>query len=775
MPLAIEQWPLIGRQGDLGQFRRALAQEGCGAFLIHGPAGTGKSRLADECRRLAGESGAATSRVVASQAAATLPLGALAHLLPADVGGAAEPAQVFERARAALTAEDGRRLVLVVDDAHLLDASSAVLLTQLVHEGAVFLVGTIRSGEPASDAVRSWWRDEHTVRIDLDDLDPDDVGELLQLALGGPVAADAVRRLADASGGNVLLLRELVFEAIDRGALVDAAGVWNLVGPLHASRRLGEVLTDRLQALDDAARSALDLVSLCAPVGLADLEADVGIAVLEGLEAAGLITLVTLDRRQQVTLAHPLYGEALRDQLPALRARTLLLRQADRVEAQGARRREDALRIATWRLDANGQADPELLLQAAKLARYAHDFRQVERLAAASLLGRPSAEASLLLGEARYELGSFEAAEAALAEPVPPDTTPDLLLQLVLIRTKNTNWGLCDPAGALGLIEEAHVRLGPGAADDLCAEEASVRVFSGDPQGALDVIAGLGDLDTLRVRVLRALSEAPALAFVGRTAEAVRVAEQGFADHTALGDSLAIAHPGSHIVSQVFALIEAGRLHEAEQLAMAGYEVTVADRVPIAQIWFALLLGRSLNLQGRPSTALRWCREGASMARIHSFAGPLRMALNGVALTSAMLGDAPSAAAALREADTLPPFGFLADEAALGEGWAALAGGDPQRARSVIIAGARRAEASSHRLSASWLWHDAARLGATGAAQPLAALARATDSPLVATRAAHIAALEAHDAEGLAAAADGFASVGALLLAAEAATAAADA
>ncbi|MCU1455828.1 MAG: hypothetical protein JWN46_3974 [Acidimicrobiales bacterium] len=776
MPLAIDQWPLIGRQADISQFEAAYARPDGIGFLIHGPAGTGKSRLADECGRRAAAAGASVARVVASQAAASMPLGALAHLLPPDIGSSVDAAQVFDRARAEVVAAyEGRRPVLLVDDAHLLDASSALLLTQLAQADAVFLVATIRTGEAAPDAVRGWWRDERTLRVDLGDLDPDTVGELLQQVLDGPVSAEASRELAKASSGNVLLVRELVFEAIERGALVEVDGVWQLGAPISASRRVTEVLEDRLQALDKRARGVLDVVALCAPVSLSELEADVGAEVLEGLEAAGLIAVTTVDRRQQVSLTHPLYGECLRQQLPVLRARALLLRQADRLEASGARRREDALRVATWRLDANGQADPDLLLRAAKLARYAFDFRQVARLALAASKGAPSPEASLLLGEARYELGSFAEAEAALAEPVPPDTPEHIVLQRLLIRTKNLIWGLCNPARALELIEEFRPGFGPEARDELSSEEASLLVTSGNPRAALAVIARLGDTEVLRVRVLRALPEVLALAFVGRTSDAVAAAERGYADHLALGDSLAIAHPGSHVVSVTFALCEAGRLGEAEEIGKAGYEVTVADRVPIAQIWFAMNIGRANTLQGRPSTALRWYRESAAIARTHRFLGPLRMALTTIALASAMLDDGPVATAALQEAAELPPFGFLGPEAALAEGWTALALGDPERARAVLVAGAHAAEESGHLISASWLWHDAARLGAAGAAGPLASLAALTDSPLVATRAAHVAALEAHDAAGLAAAADGFVSIGALLLAAEAATAAADA
>src|SRR5258706_2220685 len=149
--------------------------------------------------------------------------------------------------------------------------------------------------------------------------------------------------------------------------------------------------------------------------------------------------------------------------------------------------------------------------------------------------------------------------------------------------------------------------------------------------------------------------EAVALAVSGRTADAVAAAEAGFADHTTLGDELAIAHPATHLINQVFALTEAGRLTEAEQLARAGAEVVASYRVPIAQIWFAANLGRVTTLQGRIATARRYYAEAAGLAQANHFAGPRRLALSGLALAHAMLGDAEAARSALRERETVPP------------------------------------------------------------------------------------------------------------------------
>jgi DNA-binding CsgD family transcriptional regulator len=97
-------------------------------------------------------------------------------------------------------------------------------------------------------------------------------------------------------------------------------------------------------------------------------------------------------------------------------------------------------------------------------------------------------------------------------------------------------------------------------------------------------------------------------------------------------------------------------------------------------------------------------------------------------------------------------------------------------ARAMLVASAAAAEQTQHVPVAAWLLHDAARLGAgREVAVRLAALATVTDSPLVAAKAGHALALVDDDAPRLAAAVDQFESIGAMLLAAEAAGAAAEA
>src|SRR5262249_51005820 len=149
------------------------------------------------------------------------------------------------------------------------------------------------------------------------------------------------------------------------------------------------------------------------PLELSYLEAAVPVDVLESLERAGLVT-IAIDA-DDVRLAHPLHGKVIRGAVPRSRARTILLSQAHRLEATQHGAGGAASRIAVCRLDAGGRPAPATLIRGAHLARYAHDFRVVRRLIEAVPGEQRDAAAALLLGEALYEVGDFDAAERVLA------------------------------------------------------------------------------------------------------------------------------------------------------------------------------------------------------------------------------------------------------------------------------------------------------------------------------------------------------------------------
>jgi DNA-binding CsgD family transcriptional regulator len=777
------QWPLVGRRAEVKLFEATLADPRAHGFVIHGPVGVGKTRLADECLAVANALGRPVARATATEGTRHVPLGALAPLLPPGMGDRRfDMVAVFEDVGSVLRSyRDAGPLVLLVDDLHLLDPTSATLLAQAVDSDLVFLVATVRAPEPVASPLSGLWQRARVRRVDLIDLPQTSVETLLHLVLGAPVEAAVVGEIWRASQGNVLFVRELVLGSLDRGRLADQRGVWRLIGPLATTERLAELAAARLGELGPVESDALDLLAVWEPVGLADLEALVGSATTERLDLAGAITVRADGRRQQVSFAHPLFGDIWRERMPALKRRRILLEQVDRVEQRGSRRREDPLRTATARVDATGGADGELLVQAARLARYGRDFPLVERLARAALVEGMTPAAGLLLGEALHELGRFEeaedvlaAAEAEIAGAVVDSTAPDdleLFVLIVSIRCLNMMWGLHRHDDALADSRAARERLGVQPATlALLLNEATLLSYAGRPQQALDALAPIAGLTDPRAVAGRAVAEIPALISVGRPESAIALAREAFAQHrSSITEPIAIADATLHQILEAWALGECGRIAEAAEVAERAYGALPPTDAPDSPMWLAFQRGRAALLAGQPVTARRWLSEAAARCDEHHFAGPRRLSLSYLATAHAWLGDAAAATDAVRELDALPEMAFARAEQELGRAWAAAAAGDVPRARLILLAAADGARSAGYRSSEALLLHEVVRLGEPSpVAERLEALAAECEGPLVGRYAQHARAAAGGRVDELAEVGDAFAEMGAFLLASEA-------
>ncbi|OQR61532.1 helix-turn-helix transcriptional regulator [Streptomyces maremycinicus] len=776
------RWPLVGRERELDEFAAASRDRKCRGFLVCGAAGVGKSRLAEECLERAVAAGSRAGRATATAAAGAVPLGAIAHLLPAGVD-LSDPVAGFAEVAAQLAADrGGGQRLLLVDDLPLLDSASAVLLRQLMDAGAVRLIGTVRTGEPYGDAVAALTGGDSVRRVDLGVLDPERIAELLAAALGRPVARHTVHELSAASGGNVLYLRELVLGALAAGDLTEDGEIWQLrEGRLPGTARLAEVIGARLAGADPAGRPVLELLAVCEPLSLADIEAVAAPHTVAELERAGLIRVAQDRRRTSVSLAHPLYGEVLRAGLPVLRRRALLLEQAARTEAHGARRRGDPLRIATWRLDATGTADPALLARAAVLARHAHDYARAVALLEAVPEDRHTTATRSMLGDAYFEMGCWNEAEAVLARADRLADGEQETLAVALVRTTNLLWSNAPVAEALAANDAALVRItSPAGRRKLKINEGFLRIVAGLPAQGLPLLehleADVSDASDVDTWLRGAWMKPAGLALVGRTHEAVVWAERAHAGHRRVDERALASHPAFQRIPLVLALTEAGRPAEARRVGESAYaELVAADLV--VRVWVAVLLGRTEWLAGRPGTARRWWAEAAALARTFDHAMALRLVLAGLAACAAVLGDPVAAEAALAEHRELPapePGLLSAGEERLGEAWLSAATGRLGEARSVLVAAARTARATGHATGEALLLTDVARLGgARQVAGRLAELARVCDGSLVPARARLARALAEDHPERLLRAADACEAVGADLLTAEAAAAAA--
>jgi DNA-binding CsgD family transcriptional regulator len=804
----LERWPLVGRRADVEAALQAITDPRSAGVVVTGGPGVGKTRLADTTLVEAEAKGLRVVRAMGSETARAIPLGALAHLLPPEVvlaeagEGSLDPVRLMAHARQALRDAAGRA-VLSIDDAQHLDAVSATLLAQLVAEDAVALVITARTGARLPDTIAGLQRAGRIATIDLLPLTDPSVDTLLHLALGAPVEGRTSASLRVASSGNPLVLRELVRTAVAEGTLTTRDGVWYLDGPPPRPSGAAELLSDRLQHLDGDALAVVEALALAGPSRLDVMMTVADLSVLEGLEADDLIELrpgTAPGDPDLLALAHPLLVEAVRQQISPLRTRSVLAAHADRVEAAFGATGDDALRIATWRLDAGIEVDPSLLEAAAVQARLATDFALTARLAGAAERGRPTLRTGLLLGEALHQLAQWNESEAVLADAA--DRAGGLAdrTALVMARSANLLFGLLQTDVATDIVQAAIDALPPGAHDEpddvalarfeLCSRIAMLQVYDGRPADALTTLGPrpdpLPDDSTeqtvaerrthLRSRVVWAMTGGPALVLLGRTADAIEVTQTAHAEHVELGQDVGFPGAGSHMIALGHALQDHGELELAAQVAGSGYEATVLSGGLIGQLWFALHLGRIAMLRGHAGSVERWFRESLSLCATAGWAGPRAIATSGVAAGAALKGDADDAAQAIRDYESMPDqFRFLQPERCLGPAWTASAAGRLDDARALLHAGAEYAARTAQHSSEAWLLYEIARLGhGVEVVDRLTELEVATQSPLVSARANHVRAEAARDLDALTAAAERLAELGIDLGAAEAFAAAAD-
>ena len=769
-------WPLAGRELELARIGDALGVDGIGAVVLAGESGVGKTRLAREALAAAEGADLATGFVTATRAAAAIPLGALAPLLPVAPPGATHGVDVLHAAvRAIADRDDGRRLALAIDDAHLLDDLSATVVQHLVATSAASVIATVRTGEPTPDVIVDLWKDEAADRIDVGPLDLAAVEDLLTAVLRGTIEGATLRELWHVSEGNPLFLRELVMGALDAGFLREDGRLWRLVAGLRASPRLVELVEARMEGLSPDQRDALETVALAESVGVDPLSDAAGEEALGALERKGLLMVEVDGRRRRVRLAHPLHGEVLRERMPAIRRLAVQRTLADHLESVGARRREDVLQAAVWRLEAGGPTRADLLLEGARRALYPRNQQLAERLARAAIEAGAGPKANILLARALQGQMRGEEALAAI-EALDEDRLSEEDLAEVMVTRAETlffMFGRGEEAEALLRHAEA-VLQDPDLRDDVTGFRASIHLFRNRP---LDAIA---DAERVLARggrpgrglVGALLAGVPAWAITGQAEEAVARSDL-FAELARAWEEELPFIFGQYQAGRFVALRFAGRLQEGAEASERGYEAAVARRDRYAHAAMAAARGQAELAIGRAGPAARWLHEAVSILRETDPDGYLPLSLGGLAQARALRGDVADADDLIAEAEAAP-WQVLGMEIELARVWVAAARGDLPLARGLAQTAAEAARSSGQSSYETLLLHDVARLGdARAVVDRLRELAGVVQGTLVPVYAAHVSALVADDAAALDEVSVSFEALGALLLAAEAAAEAA--
>ena len=225
--------------------------------------------------------------------------------------------------------QDAAPVVVVVDDAHWLDPSSAAallfVLRRLHGDRLLVLIGSRPSG--AEQLGPGWSRlladPDHVQPITLAGLTGEEVSELADSLGLGPFTLAAAERLREHTGGHPLYVKALLTE-LPRERLKFGDG------PLPAPRSFSATVLARMTNVGAEAQALVSAAAVAGPrcqVGFAAAVAGLD-DPLAGLEEAledELVVLTPGQLPEEIEFAHPLIRAAVYDDLSPTRRRTLHL------------------------------------------------------------------------------------------------------------------------------------------------------------------------------------------------------------------------------------------------------------------------------------------------------------------------------------------------------------------------------------------------------------------------------------------------------------------
>jgi DNA-binding CsgD family transcriptional regulator len=641
----------------------------------------------------------------------------------------------------------------------------------LVAGDSCFVLTTTVASVQAPEPVAALWKDEMLPRVAVAELSAAAVGDVLATALGSTVDPITVADLACRCQGNMLFLRALVLGALDDGSLRDVEGSWRLVRPVAPSGRLVELVEAQLAGATADERSVLELLAVGEPLGPAEVDALSHRSTVEALEQRGLVTSQRDGLRLQIRTAHPLYGDVLRAEMSPLRRASIARSLAEVVERCGARRREDALRIAVWQLE-GGPANPRLMLDAARTSYSRHDYALAERLGRAASAAGAGFDAALLAAETTLLQGRTDESEAEFAVLAERAADDEQRARVAADQIQHLGFAVGRKEEAIRIADRALSTISePGWRQEVSALRAGLLASTEGPAATISVAAPL--LHTARGPALATacLFAAWSLVRLGRFEEALEASRLGYAEHAGLAAPLAW-HPRTQYLYHCDALGYQGHLMEAEELAISQYEAGLAERSVDAQALFAMQRGRFTGERGRVHTATRLLREAVGLYRQLGRVQWVRGCLAHLGVALALSGNAAGARAALTAPDAPTfdtPLFNTGMELYFAWAWTAVSEGDLPSARRMLWDAVEHAGSRSDLVGECSALHTLARLGgARRVVDRLLELAGVIEGDLARARAAHAVALATSDPKKLEAVSADFESLGADLLAAEA-------
>jgi DNA-binding CsgD family transcriptional regulator len=765
----MQAWPLTGRAEELRVITEVFLADGPDAgVVIAGSAGVGKTRLAREAMDAARDNGWTVRWASGTLAAQSIPLGAFAQWADRLEGN---PLQLVAGAIKAITASpNGAPVLVVVDDARLLDNLSAFVLHQLVLRRAATVIVTIRTGAPAPDAVTALWKDGLLRRLDLQPLSQAESEDLLHLVLGGPVGGPCAERMWNLTRGNVLFLNHLVTQELHAERLINRNDHWRWEGTMQVSQSLVDLMDSRMGATCDPVLDVVDLVVVAEPLELEHLVTLADPVAIEEAEIRGLITVSNAAPNAIARLGHPLYGEVRLVQAGRVRLERLRGRIAHAIAAaNGSMGAADPVRLALLWLQSDLAPNCDVFTQAAQAAFRGLDMALAERFAEAAVAAGAGVEIELLRANALTLLSRGAEAEEVLesltGRPLPEPTWSTI----VNLRGVNLLWPLGQPEKSRKVIDDALDGASAPVSHRLMAFQAVQLAVAAHPVEALKVCDSIDrcELTGLPTLIL-AWAHIIALGDLGRPMLAAKIAEEIA--------PMAAASPGTAYYQAVIltvyyteALILGGCLPEVLAIASqtSRHCANAAGRAPS---FATAISGRVALGNGDLHTAIECLRCAVADFADDTDGASYNFGID-YAEALARSGNVDAAAAALSrmQRNRHPALAYRDPDSFLAAAWLLSARGHTSRARAVALEAAELARTNGQYAREVVCLQAALQFGEQHSAGRLAALAELVDGPRAGLVARWAAALDDHDGEALLAISHDIEAMGDRIAAADAA------
>lgn len=704
-----QQWPFVGREELIGVLQTLLSGGVTRGVIIDGPAGIGKTRLADEFSRSLRGVGAA--RCVGSPTTHSTPYGSIAHLLPSDL-----PLDHERDSRAAFNALRAQlgpgRTVLIADDIVFLDDSTVALLAHLLAADEVFLVGTVRTDHVVPPGLDSLVRSYGLRWLSLAPLDDESIAGAAEAVIGAPLEPISAQRLVARSGGNPLYVRELLLQSLATDSVeLLPSGAARLDIDVSSVPRLVEVVSNRLAAVPASLLPLLQMIAIAEPLMLADLERAQLADDAVQLEQRGWIRADPRGAAVEIRVAHPLHSEVLRASMGTIEYRRQVARAAELLRQRPVPERDDPLRIALWELDAGLQPSGSVLLDGARRARVAVDLHSTLRLVEAAYHAEPSQAARHIWLEVLFLLSRFEEAEAVAALPHSGDTDLRLTVSSMMLRMDNLLWGVGDVERALELVHSFRPEFAAIGIDFLLAiPEAFIYGVDGQSARALELLGPVPD--DPQIFLLASLAHINAHAGRGHFGEVEALCRRGLDILNSLPDPRGSMDPIFFRLNRGMARNHSGRSAEVYAEFVLVYGSVVEERQAFMRCFVGFVTGQAALNQGFLESADQWFAETDYATRELSLPTARSIAVAGRAAVAGQRDDVVAAAAFLEQLDALPPdVNFMRVETRAGRAWALHCLGRIGEARDAVRVAVEWAIAGDEPVSALLGLVEACRLG----------------------------------------------------------------